>query len=207
MMDHMHIWRDGLWTRNPGLIQLLGLCPLLAVSNTLDNAVGLAMATVAVLVLSNASISLIRTTVAEHIRLPVFVLIIAALTTCAELIIAALDYSLYQSLGIFLPLIVTNCLILGRAEALARREPVWISTLDGLAQGMGFALVLICLGAVREWASDTLILAALPPGAFIALGLLVALHRALSRWIDSRRPRLAARNARSRRVRTTGDIT
>ncbi len=207
MMDHMQIWRDGLWTRNPGLIQLLGLCPLLAVSNTLDNAVGLAMATVAVLVLSNASISLIRTTVAEHIRLPVFVLIIAALTTCAELIIAALDYSLYQSLGIFLPLIVTNCLILGRAEALARREPVWISTLDGLAQGMGFALVLICLGAVREWASDTLILAALPPGAFIALGLLVALHRALSRWIDSRRPRLAARNARSRRVRTTGDIT
>jgi Predicted NADH:ubiquinone oxidoreductase, subunit RnfE len=145
--------------------------------------------------------------VAEHIRLPVFVLIIAALTTCAELIIAALDYSLYQSLGIFLPLIVTNCLILGRAEALARREPVWISTLDGLAQGMGFALVLICLGAVREWASDTLILAALPPGAFIALGLLVALHRALSRWIDSRRPRLAAPNARSRRVRTTGDIT
>ena len=207
MMDHMQIWRDGLWTRNPGLIQLLGLCPLLAVSNTLDNAVGLAMATVAVLVLSNASISLIRTTVAEHIRLPVFVLIIAALTTCAELIIAALDYSLYQSLGIFLPLIVTNCLILGRAEALARREPVWISTLDGLAQGMGFALVLICLGAVREWASDTLILAALPPGAFIALGLLVALHRALSRWIDSRRPGLAARNARSRRVRTTGDIT
>jgi Predicted NADH:ubiquinone oxidoreductase, subunit RnfE len=206
-MDHMQIWRDGLWTRNPGLIQLLGLCPLLAVSNTLDNAVGLAMATVAVLVLSNASISLIRTTVAEHIRLPVFVLIIAALTTCAELIIAALDYSLYQSLGIFLPLIVTNCLILGRAEALARREPVWISTLDGLAQGMGFALVLICLGAVREWASDTLILAALPPGAFIALGLLVALHRALSRWIDSRRPRLAAPNARSRRVRTTGDIT
>jgi Predicted NADH:ubiquinone oxidoreductase, subunit RnfE len=205
-MDHMQIWRDGLWTRNPGLIQLLGLCPLLAVSNTLDNAVGLAMATVAVLVLSNASISLIRTTVAEHIRLPVFVLIIAALTTCAELIIAALDYSLYQSLGIFLPLIVTNCLILGRAEALARREPVWISTLDGLAQGMGFALVLICLGAVREWASDTLILAALPPGAFIALGLLVALHRALSRWIDSRRPRLAAPNARSRRVRTTGDI-
>ncbi len=207
MMDHMQIWRDGLWTRNPGLIQLLGLCPLLAVSNTLDNAVGLAMATVAVLVLSNASISLIRTTVAEHIRLPVFVLIIAALTTCAELIIAALDYSLYQSLGIFLPLIVTNCLILGRAEALARREPVWVSTLDGLAQGMGFALVLICLGAVREWASDTLILAALPPGAFIALGLLVALHRALSRWIDSRRPRLVARNARSRRVRTTGDIT
>jgi Predicted NADH:ubiquinone oxidoreductase, subunit RnfE len=206
-MDHIQIWRDGLWTRNPGLIQLLGLCPLLAVSNTLDNAVGLAMATVAVLVLSNASISLIRTTVAEHIRLPVFVLIIAALTTCAELIIAALDYSLYQSLGIFLPLIVTNCLILGRAEALARREPVWISTLDGLAQGMGFALVLICLGAVREWASDTLILAALPPGAFIALGLLVALHRALSRWIDSRRPRLAAPNARSRRVRTTGDIT
>ena len=206
-MNSLQIWRDGLWTRNPGLIQLLGLCPLLAVSNTLDNAVGLAGATLAVLVLSNASISLIRTLVSEHIRLPVFVLIIAALTTCAELIIAALDYSLYQSLGIFLPLIVTNCLILGRAEALARRESVWISTLDGLAQGLGFALVLVCLGAVREWASSTLILAALPPGAFIALGLLVALHRALSTFIDSKRPHLASQDAKARRVRTTGDIT
>lgn len=206
-MNSLQIWRDGLWTRNPGLIQLLGLCPLLAVSNTLDNAVGLAGATLAVLVLSNASISLIRTLVSEHIRLPVFVLIIAALTTCAELIIAALDYSLYQSLGIFLPLIVTNCLILGRAEALARRESVWISTLDGLAQGLGFALVLVCLGAVREWASSTLILAALPPGAFIALGLLVALHRALLTFIDSRRPHLGSQDAKARRVRTTGDIT
>jgi electron transport complex protein RnfE len=206
-MNSLQIWRDGLWTRNPGLIQLLGLCPLLAVSNTLDNAVGLAGATLAVLVLSNASISLIRTLVSEHIRLPVFVLIIAALTTCAELIIAALDYSLYQSLGIFLPLIVTNCLILGRAEALARRESVWISTLDGLAQGLGFALVLVCLGAVREWASSTLILAALPPGAFIALGLLVALHRALSTFIDSKRPHLGSQDAKARRVRTTGDIT
>jgi electron transport complex protein RnfE len=206
MMQSMQIWRDGLWTRNPGLIQLLGLCPLLAVSNTVDNAIGMAGATLAVLVLSNASISLIRNTVSEHIRLPVFVLIIAALTTCAELIIAALDYALYQSLGIFLPLIVTNCLILGRAEALARRESVWVSTLDGLAQGLGFAWVLICLGAMREWAGSTLILATLPPGAFIALGLLVALHRALSKFVNSQRPREIASDAKARRVRTTGDI-
>ena len=110
-MKVMTVWLDGLWDRNPGLVQLLGLCPLLAVSNTIDNAVGLGLATIFVLVLSNASISLIRHLVEDAIRLPVFVLIIATLTTCAELLIQAFDYSLYQSLGIFLPLIVTNCLI------------------------------------------------------------------------------------------------
>ena len=137
-MKVMTVWLDGLWDRNPGLVQLLGLCPLLAVSNTIDNAVGLGLATIFVLVLSNASISLIRHLVEDAIRLPVFVLVIAALTTCAELLVQAFDYPLYQSLGIFLPLIVTNCLILGRAEALARREPFVVSTMDGLAQGLGF---------------------------------------------------------------------
>ena len=126
------VWLDGLWDRNPGLIQLLGLCPLLAVSNTVDNAIGLGLATLFVLVISNASISLIRHLVDEAIRLPAFVLVIATLTTSAELLIQAFDYPLYQSLGIFLPLIVTNCLILGRAEALARREPLLVSTMDGL---------------------------------------------------------------------------
>lgn len=200
------VWLDGLWDRNPGLIQLLGLCPLLAVSNTLENAIGLGLATLFVLVLSNASISLIRTLVDDAIRLPVFVLVIAALTTCAELLVQALDYQLYQSLGIFLPLIVTNCLILGRAEALAKQENIVISTIDGLAQGLGFFLVLVSLGALREWMSGTLILAALPPGAFIALGLLVAIHQ----WIQGKlkqKPTEQSMDQTNRRVRTTGDIS
>ena len=205
-MKLMTVWLDGLWDRNPGLIQLLGLCPLLAVSNTIYNAVGLGLATIFVLVLSNASISLIRHLVEDAIRLPVFVLIIATLTTCAELLIQTFDYSLYQSLGIFLPLIVTNCLILGRAEALARRESIGISILDGLAQGLGFFWVLISLGAVREWASTTLILAALPPGAFIALGLLVALHQMIQSKLKHRRGKVI-KNSKNRRVRTTGDIS
>jgi electron transport complex protein RnfE len=200
------VWLDGLWDRNPGLIQLLGLCPLLAVSNTLENAIGLGLATLFVLVLSNASISLIRTLVDDAIRLPIFVLVIAALTTCAELLVQALDYQLYQSLGIFLPLIVTNCLILGRAEALAKRETIVMSTIDGLAQGLGFFLVLVSLGALREWMSGTLILAALPPGAFIALGLLVAIHQ----WIQGKlkhKPTEQSMDQTNRRVRTTGDIS
>ncbi|MDA8631101.1 electron transport complex subunit RsxE [Litoricolaceae bacterium] len=200
------VWLDGLWDRNPGLIQLLGLCPLLAVSNTLENAIGLGLATLFVLVLSNASISLIRTLVDDAIRLPVFVLVIAALTTCAELLVQALDYRLYQSLGIFLPLIVTNCLILGRAEALAKRETVVMSTIDGLAQGLGFFLVLVSLGGLREWMSGTLIIAALPPGAFIALGLLVSIHQ----WIQGKlqqKPTEQSMDQTNRRVRTTGDIS
>ena len=205
-MKYKTIWLNGLWSQNPGLVQLLGLCPLLAISNTLENAVGLGLATIFVLILSNASISLIRSLVPDAIRLPVFVLIIAALTTCAELLVQALHYPLYQSLGIFLPLIVTNCLILGRAEALARRESVWISTLDGMAQGIGFFLILIVLGSIRELLSDTLILAALPPGAFISLGLLVALHRTLTQWVQSQYQTTDKNDRSERRVRTTGDI-
>lgn len=204
---HADIWLKGLWQQNPGLVQLLGLCPLLAVSNTLENALGLGLATLFVLVLSNATISLIRHGVTEHIRLPVFVLVIAALTTCAELLVQAFNYPLYQSLGIFLPLIVTNCLILGRAEALARREPVWISTLDGVAQGLGFLAVLVVLGGLREALSGTLLLAALPPGAFIMLGLLVAAHRFIQMQLKARRAAEPTPDPRGRRVRTTGEIS
>lgn len=204
-MKPANLWWKGLWSHNPGLVQLLGLCPLLAVSNTLENALGLGLATLCVLVLSNASISLIRHAVTDQMRLPVFVMVIAALTTCAELLMQAFHYPLYQSLGIFLPLIVTNCLILGRAEAFARRESVWISTLDGLAQGLGFLWILLVLGGLREALSGQLILAALPPGAFIALGCLVALHRTLNPWVQ----RLTASQAnadQNRRVRTTGEL-
>ena len=201
------IWLEGLWERNPGLIQLLGLCPLLAVSNTLENAIGLGLATLLVLVLSNASISLIRHLVNENIRLPVFVLVIGALTTCAELLIQALDYSLYKSLGIFLPLIVTNCLILGRAEALARRESFLVSAMDGLAQGLGFFLVLAILGALRESLSGTLILIALPPGAFLTLGLLVAIHQSIQNYRSSHSGKSPPETKGKRRVRTTGEVS
>lgn len=196
----------GLWTRNPGLVQLLGLCPLLAVSNTLENAIGLGLATLFVLVLSNACISLVRRLVADNIRLPVFVLVIATLTTCTELLVQAFDYALYQSLGIFLPLIVTNCLILGRAEALARRESVFVSTIDGFAQGIGFFAVLAVLGALREWLSSTLIIVALPAGAFVALGLLVALQSVVHRRIQFMRTSDKPVNHATRRVRTTGNL-
>ncbi|HBX27326.1 MAG TPA: electron transport complex subunit RsxE [Gammaproteobacteria bacterium] len=199
------VWLDGLWDRNPGLIQLLGLCPLLAVSNTIDNAIGLGLATLFVMVISNASISLIRHLIDEAIRLPSFVLVIATLTTSAELFMQAFDYPLYQSLGIFVPLIVTNCLILGRAEALARRETLLISTMDGLAQGLGFFFVLVSLGAIREQVSDIIILAALPSGAFIALGMLIAIHQVIQKTLKQFRA-ITKSDIKGRRVRTTGNI-
>jgi len=197
---------DGLWKNNPGLVQFLGLCPLLAVSNTLINGLGLGIATLVVLTLSNLLVSLIRRQIPTAVRLPVFVLIIASLVTATEIIFQALFYDMYLSLGIFIPLIVTNCAILARAEAFASRNPVGISLLDGLVMGTGFALVLIVLGAFREllgrgtlfsgaehlfgagaagieitfFSPDKgLLLALLPPGAFIGLALLVALKNRL----------------------------
>ena len=201
------IWRDGLWDNNPGLVQLLGLCPLLAVTNTAINGFGLALATLFVLVLSNLAVSITRRWLQPEIRIPVFVLIIASLVTVVDLSLQAWFAGLSHTLGIFIPLIVTNCTILARAEAFASRQPVRASLIDGLAQGIGFGLVLIALGAMREligqgtlladahlllgdWAQRLelqllptgwgLLLAILPPGAFIGLGLLVALRQ---RWL------------------------
>ncbi|GLP97889.1 electron transport complex subunit E [Paraferrimonas sedimenticola] len=197
---------DGLWKNNPGIVQLLGLCPLLAVSATITNAMGLALATLLVLVGSNVCVSLIRHWVPKEIRIPVFVMIIAALVTCVQLLVHAFAYELYLSLGIFLPLIVTNCVIIGRAEAFASRNSVGHAAFDGLMMGLGFGLVLMLLGGIRElvgqgtlfdgaelllgpWASaltiqviefDTqFLLALLPPGAFITLGLIIALKNAI----------------------------
>lgn len=199
--------KQGLWDQNPALVQLLGLCPLLAVSNTVETATGLAVATFFVLVGSNLSISLIRSWVPETIRLPAFVLVIAAFTTCAERLVQAFDYALYESLGIFLPLIVTNCLILGRAEALARRAPVLDACVDGVAQGLGFGLALIALGALREFIGSITVLALLPPGAFIGLGLLVAGHRVLKRRSDHVSTDTQPHTPGQKRVRTTGEVT
>lgn len=119
MSTSKELLKNGLWNNNPALVQLLGLCPLLAVSSTVTNALGLGLATLAVLVGSNVTVSLIRDYVPKEVRIPVFVMIIAALVTCVQLLMNAYAYGLYLSLGIFIPLIVTNCIIIGRAEAFA----------------------------------------------------------------------------------------
>ena len=142
--------KNGLWNNNPALVQLLGLCPLLAVTGTVVNALGLGIATLMVLVGSNCIVSLIRNQVSDAVRLPAFVIIIAAFVTCAELLMKAFTYELYQILGIFIPLIVTNCAILGRAEAFASKNHIGLAALDGLMMGLGFLLVLVALGALRE---------------------------------------------------------
>ncbi len=200
------IIRDGLWKNNPALVQLLGLCPLLAVSNTVINGLGLGLATILTLVASNGIISLCRYHIPDEARLPVFVLIIASIVTAIELSMSAWFHELYLILGIFIPLIVTNCAITGRAEAFAARNPVCPAILDGFMMGIGFTAVLVLLGAMREiLGQGTLfseahlmfgeiarhftiividdyrgfLIALLPPGAFIGLGLIVALKNVL----------------------------
>jgi len=195
------ILKEGLWLNNPGTVQLLGLCPLLAVTTTVINGLGLGLATTLTLVASNVCISLIRKLVRPEIRIPVFVLIIASIVTVIELSMNAWLHDLYLILGIFIPLIVTNCAIIGRAESFASRQSVDRALLDGLAMGIGFTLVLVTLGGMRELIGQgtllaqanlmfgafgehltlTLIedyrgflLAILPPGAFLGLGFLIA---------------------------------
>lgn len=203
---------DGLWRNNPGLVQLLGLCPLLAVSNTLVNALSLGLATTLVMLAANTSVSLSRRLLRAEIRIPVYVLLIASFVTTIEFLMEAFFHGLYLSLGIFLPLIVTNCAIIGRAEAYARHQRVTLAALDGLAMGLGFSLVLVALGALREvfgrgtlladaelllgdaaqdWTLELLpdwefLLLVLPPGAFIGLGLLIALKNAVDAWRQRR---------------------
>ncbi len=203
--------RTGLWTNNAGLVQLLGLCPLLAVSTSLVNGLGLGLATTLVLLASNLTVSMIREFVRPEIRIPVFVLVIASFVTAVELIMNAWFHELYRVLGIFIPLIVTNCAIIGRAEAFASRQPPGLAALDGLAMGIGFTGVLVTLGAARELIGQgTLfagahmmfgegaralemqivdggfLLALLPPGAFLGLGLMVAAKNLLDARLERR---------------------
>ncbi len=175
-MTAADILRNGLDRSNPGLVQLLGLCPLLAVSTSLENALGLALATFAVLLTSNAIASLVGRWLLPEVRIAVFVLAIAGAVTSVQLAIAAWWPELHDALGIFLPLIVTNCLVLARAESFASRQSLGPALLDGAAMGLGFGLVLVALGAVREFLGHGLLLALLPPGAFILLGLMLALR-------------------------------
>lgn len=202
MSDINNIVKQGLWSNNAALVQVLGLCPLLGVSNTIVNGLGLGIATTITLVASNVTVSIIRHWVRPEIRIPVFVLIIASIVTIIELLMEAFFYDLNRILGIFIPLIVTNCAIIARAEAFASKNTPTHSLLDGLFMGLGFTGVLVTLGALREligfgtlfqqahlmfgqgaeWLTITVIenyngylLAILPPGAFLFLGLLVAI--------------------------------
>jgi electron transport complex protein RnfE len=212
-ISYQQISRDGLWQNNVALVQVLGLCPLLAVTSTAINGLGLGMATLLVLVCSNVTVSLIRNLVRPEIRIPVFVLVIASFVTAVELAMNAFFHDLYKVLGIFIPLIVTNCAILGRAEAFASRNSVSRSLLDALTMGLGFTVILVLLGTMRElvglgtlfsqahmmfgeaarWLTVTVfeeyrgfLLAILPPGAFIGLGLLIALKNLIDQRAAAR---------------------
>lgn len=235
-IDYKDLSKKGLWDNNPALVQLLGLCPLLAVTASVVNALGLGLATMLVLVGSNISVSLIRKTVNDAIRLPAFVMIIASFTTATELLMQAFTYELYQILGIFIPLIVTNCIILGRADAFASKNGVMASAFDGLMMSLGFMLVLLTLGAIREiLGSGTLfaglellfgesaaswkinifgdsypgfLVVILPPGAFIVTGFLIAAKNSLDHWRAAKAKALQAPVvAGSKRVRTTGTVS
>ncbi len=204
--SYRQILENGVWTQNTGFVALLGLCPLLATSNSVVNGLGLGLATLLVLLLSNVAVSLIRNLVRPEVRIPVFVMVIASVVTAVELAMHAFLPGLYTVLGIFIPLIVTNCCVIGRAEAFAFKHGVAKSAVDGIATGLGFMLALVLLGAMREiLGQGTLLgqaellfgefgknltlhlvddyrgflLAILPPGAFIGLGCLIALKNVL----------------------------
>jgi len=195
------ILHNGVWKQNTGVVQLLGMCPLLAMSNSVMNGVSLGLATAIVMALSGAAVSPIRRLVPNEIRIPVFILIIAVLVTVVQYAMNAYMYGLYVVLGIFIPLIVTNCIVLARVEAFAAKNPALPSALDGFAMGLGLTAVLAVLGAMREvvghgtlfsgidlifgasaqdWVIHVIpnykgfLLAILPPGAFIGLGMLIA---------------------------------
>ncbi len=215
MNESRDILRNGLWKQNTGMVQLLGLCPLLAVSSTVVNAVSLGLATTLVMTLSSATIAPIRNIIPNEVRIPVYVLVIAVLVTVVQLGMNAYMHGLYLVLGIFIPLIVTNCIVLARIESFASKNPPLASALDGFAMGLGLTAVLAVLGGMREiigkgtlfsgldlalgesaraWVIHVIpdyhgfLLAILPPGAFIGLGLLIAARN----WINLRAERKAS---------------
>jgi electron transport complex protein RnfE len=204
--SYAQISKDGFWNNNVALVQLLGLCPLLAVTTTTVNGLGLGLATTAVLILSNVIVSAIRNVVRAEIRLPVFMMIIASAVTAIQLSMNAYFHGLYLILGIFIPLIVTNCSVIGRAEGFASKHSIPQSFVDALAMGLGFTIILVLLGAMRELIGTGAILAnaqlmfgeaargltvtvfedyrgfllaILPPGAFLGLGVLIAIKNVI----------------------------
>lgn len=212
--SYREIVGDGLWNNNQALVALLGLCPLLATTTSATNGLGMGLATTAVFVLSNVTVSSIRNLVRPEVRLPVFVLVIASFVTAVELVMQAYFFELHKVLGLFIPLIVTNCAIIGRAEAFASKTKVDTALVDGLSMGLGFTLVLMTLGGLREFVGqgtlfhqahlllgesaqalslslgagfEGILLAILPPGAFIGLGMLIALKNLIDKRLQKHR--------------------
>ena len=212
--DYRRIAKDGIWNNNIIFAQALALCPLLAVTGTASNGLGMGLATTAVLIASGLLVSLFRKLITPQVRIPVFVLIIAVLVTLVDMSMNAWVHDLHKVLGLFIPLIVTNCAILGRAESFASRNAMLPALFDGLMMGLGFTLALVILGAAREmlgsgtlfanaalllgdWAAAlelTLIpdykgflLIILPPGGFIVLGFLLAGKRLIDRALADRK--------------------
>jgi electron transport complex protein RnfE len=213
MDEFRSLFHYGLIKQNAGLVQLLGLCPLLAISNNVINALSLGLATMLVMATASGAVSAVRHFVPHEIRIPVFVLVIAVLVTIVDLAMNAFVHPLYLVLGIFIPLITTNCIVLARVDAFASKNHPLHSVVDALAMGLGLTTVLVALGAIRELAGQgTLLsgidlafgeearqfvlhvipgyqgflLAILPPGAFIALGLLIAANNWKTARVEQR---------------------
>lgn len=211
-IKYSRIAKDGFWDNNVVMSQMLALCPLLAVTSTATNGLGMGLATLVVMVISALVISLLRDMITSEVRIPVFVLIIAAIVTIVDLSMNAWLHELHKVLGLFIPLIVTNCAILGRAESFASRNPIRYAVFDGFMMGVGFIFVLVVIGAIREilgsgtlFASASLLLGdtfhfmemtlvpeyggfllmILPPGGFLALGFLLAGKRLVDRKLVS----------------------
>jgi len=214
LSEFKKVGRNGLWDLNPALVQLLGLCPLLAVSGTAVNGLGMGIATTLVLTLSGTAVSLVRNAVPEEVRLPTFVIILASFVTAVDLLMNAYFHDLHKVLGLFVPLIVTNCTLLGRAEGFASKNPAPLAAWDGFMMGAGFTGVLLVIGMIREalgsgtlfagagnmfgpalaWMETTLIadykpflLMILPPGAFLVLGFLLAGKNLIDQRVEERR--------------------
>lgn len=221
MKSSRELFRDGLWHANPALVQLLGLCPLLAVTTTVVNGLVLGLATAAVLMATNILVSMLRRALVPIVRIPLFVLIIASFVTTVDMLINALMHELHQTLGLFIPLIITNCAILAQAETVASRSNIGRAAMSGLGTGLGFAGVLIALGALREsfglgtlfagfemvagsvgasWRIDLpfdgMLAAVLPPGAFFGLAVLLVARNWISERLGTRhRARMADRRS------------
>nr|WP_320051312.1 electron transport complex subunit E [uncultured Desulfuromonas sp.] len=184
----------GIWAKNPTFKLVLGMCPVLAVTTSAENGLGMGLATTFVLICSNSVISLLHRRIPDQVRIPAFIIVIATFVTVVQLVMEAWAFHLYQALGIFIPLIVVNCLIMGRAEGFASKNPLAASIADGAGMGLGFTLALFILGAIREFIGlgtvlgfslfgdsyPQVILLLLPPGGFIVLGLVLALLNRLS---------------------------
>jgi len=223
MADYRSIMRDGIWDNNVVMVQMLALCPLLAVTSTATNGLGMGMATLAVMISSNIIISLLRNVISQEVRIPVFILLIATIVTLVDLYMNAYMHDLHKVLGLFIPLIVTNCCILARAESFASKQPLMPAAFDGLMMGLGFTMVLVVLGGMREiigsgtlFANAALLLGdsfsfldmhllegyrgfllmVLPSGGFLALGFLLAGKN----WIDFRQKDRAAEAALAAKI-------